>query len=140
MAAVALLKIPDSLRNGWLQLLSWNRETIYLKTCSLRLNAVTYKRKSCSFRNNYFGSQPFLMSCYFTTIFINLSLIAAVCYFSVSKLIGWDPENIYLFKVNSRNTRKRYGICPKLTINTIESRSDVFILNFEVFLLLTLNR
>ena len=38
-------------------------------------------------------------------------------------------------------------ICPKLTINTVESRSGVFIVNFEhysyffsLFLLLTLNR
>ena len=31
-----------------------------------------------------------------------------------------------LFKVNSRNTRKKYEICPKLTINTKESRTGVF--------------
>ena len=57
------------------------------------------------FRNNYFGSQPFLMSCYFTKIFVHLPVIAAVCYFSVYKLIGWDPANIYLFNVNNRETK-----------------------------------
>ena len=91
------------------------------------------------FRNNYFRSQRFLMSCYFTKINVHLSGTEVVCYFSIYKLIGWDPANIYFFKSNSRNTRKRYEICPKLTANTIESRSGVFTVNFEVSLLLTLN-
>ena len=62
-----------------------------------------------------------------------------------------DPVNIYLVKVNSRNTRKKYEKCPKLTIKTPERRhwghSGVFIVNAEhishlflVFLLLTLNK
>ena len=33
-----------------------------------------------------------------------------------------NPANIYLFKVNNRNTRKRYEICSKLTIKTPERR------------------
>ena len=59
--------------------------------------------------------------------------------------------NIYLFKFNNRNTRKRCETCSKLTIKTTEwrqwRRSGVFIVNFEhislhflVFLLLTLNK
>ena len=76
--------------------------------------------------NNYFWSQPFLMNCYFTRIFEHLPINGAAWYFSIHKLIGWDPENIYLFEFNSRNTSKRYEIYPKLTINIIESRSDVF--------------
>ena len=32
------------------------------------------------------------------------------------------PANIYLFKVNKRNTRKKCEICPKLTIKTPEQR------------------
>ena len=67
------------------------------------------------FRNNYFGSHPFLTSSYFTKICTS----AVVCYFSVFKLIGRGPTNIYLFKVNNRTTRKRYEICLKYTINTI---------------------
>ena len=31
------------------------------------------------------------------------------------------PANIYFFKVNNRNTRKRYEACSKLTIKTPES-------------------
>ena len=41
------------------------------------------------------------------------------------------PSNIYSFKANSRNTRKRREICPKLTMDTAESRSGVLIVNFE---------
>ena len=66
------------------------------------------------------------MNFYFTKICVHLPAIAAVCYFSVHKLIGWDSVKIYLFKVNSRNTRKKYEICPKLTINTKESCTGVF--------------
>ena len=32
------------------------------------------------------------------------------------------PANIYLFKVNNRNTRRRCEVCPKLTIKTPEER------------------
>ena len=61
------------------------------------------------------------------------------------------PANIYFFKVNDRNTRKRCKICSKLNIKTPERRwwnhSSVFIASFGhnshlflVFLLLTLNK
>ena len=33
-----------------------------------------------------------------------------------------NPPNIYLFKINNRNTRKRCEICSKLTIKTPEPR------------------
>ena len=66
---------------------------------------------------NFFGSQPFFTSYNFTKILAHLLIIAAVCNFSVYKLIGWDPENIYLFKVNNRNTRKRCEICSNLEID-----------------------
>ena len=119
------LKKLYPLRNGRPQLLLWNKETLYTKkNFFLRLNAVTFKE--IFFRNNYFKSQPFFMSYYFTRIFVHLPVIVGVCYFNVHKLIAWDQENIYLFKFNSRNTRKRYEICPKLTLNTTESLFDVF--------------
>ena len=57
------------------------------------------------------------------------------------------PVNIYLFKVNNRNTRKRCEICSKLTIKTSDVGSGAFNVNFlmltllfQVFLLLTLNK
>ena len=52
--------------------------------------------------------------------------------------IGWFTltfANIYLFKVNNRNTRKMCVICSKLTIKTPERRRL-----FLLFLLLTLNK
>ena len=90
-----------------------------LKKTSLRLNDVTYKEKHFFFRNNYFGSHPFLMSCYFTKICQYICQYCSSMLFRVYKLIGW----------NSRNTRKWYEICPghiKFTINIIESCSGVF--------------
>ena len=63
---------------------------------------------------------------------------------------GRSPANIYLFKFNNRNTRKKCEMCSKLTIKTPERhhwRSGVSIVNFErilhlflVFLLLNLNK
>ena len=47
-----------------------------------------------------------------------------------------NPANIYLFKVNNRNTRKMCEICSKLTITTPEWRqwrSGVGTFNFEPF-------
>ena len=57
------------------------------------------------------------------------------------------PADIYLLKVNNRNTREKCEICSKLTIKIPEQRqwrrSGIFIVNFEhishlflVFLLL----
>ena len=64
------------------------------------------------------------------------------------KILGHLLANIYLFKVNNRNTIKRCEISSKLTIKTPERRrrSGVFTVNFEhishLFLvfLLTLNK
>ena len=45
-----------------------------------------------------------------------------------------NPANIYLFKLNKRNTGKWYESCPKLTVKSPERRywhrSGVFIVNF----------
>ena len=115
--------------------------------------------KQLFFRNNYFGSQPFVKSCYFTKTFVTCLavcyfssmlfqqyVIPALCYFSVYKLISWNPANIYLSKVNSINTRERCKTWRKLTIKTVESHSGVVIVNLEhishlflVFLLWNLN-
>ena len=64
---------------------------------------------------------------------------------------GFLPVEIYLLKVNNRNTRTKYEICSRLTLKIREQcqwrRSGVFIVNFEhildlvlVFLFLTLSR
>ena len=62
------------------------------KHCTLKKLFPATKRSNLQgktfFRNNYFGSHPFLMSCYFNKIFVHLPVIAAVYYFSVYKLIA----------------------------------------------------
>ena len=64
---------------------------------------------------------------------------------------AFSPTDIYLLKVNNRNTRTRCEICSKLTIKIPERRhstrrSGIFTVNFNhishfvlLFLLLTLN-
>ena len=57
--------------------------------------------------------------------------------------MSYYPANIYLFKVNNRNTRKRSEISSKLTIKTTERRQLLTLNKFyTVFsvLLLTLNK
>ena len=46
-------------------------------------------------------------------------------------MLGWDPANIYLFKVNSKNTKRWSDVCPKLSISIVVIRSGVFIVDFE---------
>ena len=43
----------------------------------------------------------------------------------LNSLYNNDPANIYLVKVNNRNTRKSNKICSKLTIKTPEQRQQV---------------
>ena len=54
---------------------------------------------------------------------------------TVESCFGKYPVNIYLLKINNRNTRKRCQKCLKLTIKTPERRHwyrfGVFIVNFE---------
>ena len=83
------------------------------------------------FRNNYFGSKSFFINFHFTKIFVHLLIVAVVSNFKVFKLIGWDPANTDLIKVNNRNSKKKCEICSKFTIKTVERHYGVFIVNFE---------
>ena len=96
--------------------------------------------------NHFFGGTPTLMLL-FVIFFHQPFPPFQVTYF----WNGHCPANIYLFKVNNKNTRKRCEICSKLTIKTPERRhwggSGVFTVNFEhishlflEYLLLTLNK
>ena len=62
-----------------------------------------------------------------------LSSIEWSCY--GTKCISRNPVDIYLLKVNNRNTRTRCEICSKLTRKTPERRHGVVL----VSLLLALN-
>ena len=116
-------------RNGWLQLLSWKKETLYsvLKKTSLRLITVTNKEKYY-FRKKQSTLDHSLFSWVctydFTEIFVRLSVIAAVCYFGVYELIGWDS------KPTAEHKKKEWKYS-KITIKKVESRHGVFIVNFE---------
>ena len=69
-------------------------------------------------------------------------LILEICFTTIY------PANIYLFKINTKNNRKRSEICFKLRIKAPERRQlHIFIVNFEhishpflKFLLVTLNQ
>ena len=56
-------------------------------------------------------------------------VIAAVCSFSAYKVIGWDPAKTTCSKPTTEILKCE--ICSELTINTVESCSGVFIVNFE---------
>ena len=53
--------------------------------------------------------------------FVKLQALA-IGFLSISQAIAVNSANIYLFKVNNRNTRKKCEICSKLTIKTPEQR------------------
>ena len=46
-------------------------------------------------------------------------LLLTACYYC-RKMVSAYPTGIYIFKVNSRKARARFGICLKLTIKTPE--------------------
>ena len=90
--------------------------------------ATKETRRHCNkiFLGTISSDHRLFLNCYFTEIFIQLS-VTRVFYLSVYKLIGLDPEDIYLFKAT------RCRICPKFTIKTVESCSGVFFVNFKHF-------
>ena len=88
----------------------------------------------------------------FLSCFVTISLkILRIFLRSLHNIFEYCPANIYLFKSNNRNSRKRCEVYSKLTIKTTERpywcHSGVFIVNFEhishlflVFLFLTFSR
>ena len=55
-----------------------------------------------------------------TEKFFSLSNLGSFIFFVTPKFCSTiNPDNIYLFKVNTRNTRKRCAICSKLTKTSI---------------------
>ena len=60
----------------------------------------------------------------FYKILVRVPVIAAVCYFSVYKLIGWDSKS-------TAEHKEKEWMYSKLTIKRVQSRLGVFIVNFE---------
>ena len=113
VASALLIEECIVLKNGWPQLLSWN--TVLWKL----FPAINYKEKKI-FRNNCSTLDHSLFlwvfTYYFTKNFVYMSVIAAVCYFSVYNLIGWGPSKHLLVHSQQQDTRKRSKLCPKLTV------------------------
>ena len=51
-----------------------------------------------------------------------MNMITRIFYWNAYLYSRYYPINIYLFKVNNRNTKKRWEVCSKLPINTPERR------------------
>ena len=71
-------------------------------------------------------------------IFSNLFLFQANAPFRLSafqffSVVVWISINIYLFKVNHKNSRKRWKICLELTIKTLERRQRLVSLLLTYF-------
>ena len=136
---------------------------IYIfKTCTYEilkmyvyvLNALFWGSPYCQIRNFHFIPYGNTLSWRKETLNFSTMLIITSGQFydwNIESMARYCPANIYLIKVNNRNTRKRCEIFSKLTIKTPEwrrcRRSGVFIVNFEnisqlfpVFLLLTLSK
>ena len=131
--------------NGWLQLeLQINSKlsntcqihfihAIYGCKCSSKKYHIHWGMNSCSYFceiKKHFTLKKLFPATKFSNLqgksFFHEQLLWTTP-FSYELLFHWDYlVNIYFFKVNSRNTRRRYEICPKFTINAIESCSGVF--------------
>ena len=65
-------------------------------------NEKMFLRNNCSTLDHSLFLSLFIVS----LRFLYISIIAAVCYFSVYKLIGCYATNIYLFKFNGKTIEK----------------------------------
>ena len=79
--------------------------------------AINFKEKMF-FGNNYFtldhGLFLRVFTHYFTKIFVHLSVIAAVCYFSICKYGG--TQQIFTCSKSTAETRKKSELCPRLKL------------------------
>ena len=122
---------PDILVLQWLQ-----RAMAYLRSCQISVvellqkdfygpEAMNYFRKTFHHRCLTEQSLKYILS---------LHALSGETRNEYQWYLSYPP-NMYLFKVNNTNTRKRCEICSKLTIKTPGrrhwSRSGVFIVNFK---------
>ena len=110
---VLFQEIAYRLRNGWPQLLSWN--TVLWKN----LSWDNLQGTKC-----FWGTTTLL--CLFLWIFTYYCTKILV---HLSIRVGRSKH--LLVQIQRYNTRKNSELCPKLTIKRAESRSGVFIVNFE---------
>ena len=116
-------KIFDTLSYKFLKKKTNDDEITYANAC-VYMYACVSGRKKCSLFGKFLET-PVLR-------FVLLSYYRRnICEKSTTKILeqgpGTFPANIYLFKVNNSNTKKRGEKCPKFTRKALE----VFIINFE---------
>ena len=96
----------------------------------MHLSQLLYLR-SVSFKDPMSPPNPVSFLCnYSTYILYHIATLTRLDSYDVhqkslkdfAEVININPANIYLFKVNNRNTRNRCEICSKLTIKTPEQR------------------
>ena len=114
MTATVVAKLTQILwKKGWLQLLLEKANNLNKKMDSAIPGIKLYNTVTCKEKNVFLGT----ITSWINAVFYNF------------------PADIYLFKVNKRNTRQRCEICWKLIIKTPERRqwrrSGIFIVNFE---------
>ena len=123
-----------------------------IKMYPLRKSAQRYREEQCRRqRRAHQFADTSLKTCTICLDNVTCRGILSVCdhWFCFDCIHEWSkvlccfvntfPANMYLFKVNNRNTRERCEICSNLTINTSElchwrchwRCSGVFIVNFE---------
>ena len=113
----------------------WLAATTFVKYCTLKklFPAINYREKMI-FRNNCstLDHSLFLwvITYYFSKIFVHMSVIVTVLFQRLwNDRVG--PSKHLFVQSQQQGTRKRSELCPKLTIKRVESRSSVFIVNFE---------
>ena len=115
------------------QLLSWDKETLCSrKKLFLLLNKANYTYK-CYFRTTNFNQQLISTIVLSYRLLFRYNFCASVSNSqsnsTVYELIAWDPTNISLFKVNSRNISKRCEIFSKSTM--LSSKGSECLLLFK---------
>ena len=85
--------------------------------------------KSASLLCFYFRNFPLYL---FNKLFCNIAISLIENHTELAYLLTEHvPANIFLVKVNNKNTRQRCEICSKLKLKTPEPFSSVFIVHFE---------
>ena len=134
-----LLTLNKEILARYLIYLNWQKQSfrgVLRKRCSenmqqtyklsinwTRFSAWVFSCKFIAYFQNHFFLRVPLDDCFWIE---SASLIECLRGRGIRLFLlgNWNssPSNIYLFKFNNRNTRKRCEICSKLTIKTLERR------------------
>ena len=123
----------------FVQVIEYNKKKIFFKNDTENQGGITALDLFLFFKKALYEVKAKGLPLSFNNIFRWPSTCHSIkTNYAKLQTIGPDPANIYLFKVNNRNTRRRCEICSKLTRKSPERRQLISLL-LLVFLLLTLN-